>query len=271
VREKNGAPGVDGETIDDFEENVEFNLRRMAAQFESGGYRLSPLRCVPIPKDEDETRYIGIPTVRDRIVLRAVNTHLTAIWDHYFSDLSFAYRQGRGCRDAARALCEAMERGCFWYVRGDIRGCFDSLDWGCLSAILRRAITDENLRCFVDASIRVPFVFDGTIYARSRGVPTGSPVSPTLANVYLHQFDAEMADLGYGIIRYGDDWICMSPDRYMAIESLRAACAVLSGMKIGINRSKSGLGDLRRDTITFLGYEINAYEISSSSWNMDDF
>jgi group II intron reverse transcriptase/maturase len=262
---------VDRETIDDFGKNMEFNLRRMTAQFESGSYRLSPLKCVPIPKDEDEARYIGIPTVKDRIILRAVNSHLTAIWDHYFSDLSFAYRQGRNCRGAARALCEMIERGCFWYVRGDIRGCFDSLDWDYLSAILHRAITDDDLRGFVEMSIRVPFVFDGTLYLRSRGVPMGSPVSPALANVYLHQFDAEMAELGYDVIRYGDDWICMSPDRQGAIERLRAACNVLSEMKIEINSSKSGVGDLRRDTITFLGYEINAYEIASSSWDMEGF
>jgi group II intron reverse transcriptase/maturase len=271
VREKNGVPGVDYETIDEFEENMEVNLRRITAQFESGSYRLSPLKCVPIPKGEGDVRHIGIPTVRDRIVLRAVNTHLTAMWDRYFSDFSFAYRRGKNCQDAARVICEAVKRGCFWYARGDIRGCFDSLDWGYLSAILYHAITDENLRRFVDMSFRVPFVYDGTLYSRSRGVPMGSPVSPTLANVYLHQFDAEMADFGYNVIRYGDDWICMLSDRHAATGGLRVAKDVLSEMKIEINTSKSGVGDLRRDTITFLGYKVNAYEISSSSWNMENF
>jgi group II intron reverse transcriptase/maturase len=271
VHEKNGAPGVDGETIDDFEENLEYNLHGITEQFVSDRYQLSPLKCVPIPKDEDNVRYIGIPTVRDRIVLRAVNTHLSAIWDPHFSEHSFGYRPGRNCRDAARALCEAIKRGNVWFARGDIRGCFDSLGWGYLSALLRHAIIDSSLRKFVNLSFRVPFLFRGALYGRSKGIPMGSPVSPALANVYLHQFDAEMSDLGFDVVRYGDDWICAAQERAGAIERLRAAQKTLSDMKIEINRAKSGVGDLRRDTITFLGYEVNAYEISSASWNMEAF
>jgi RNA-directed DNA polymerase len=271
VREKNGAPGVDGETAGDFEMDLRRNLSHMAEQFERGRYRLSPLRCVPIPKDERGFRYIGIPTVRDRVVLRAVNTHLVAVWDRYFSEHSFGYRPGRSCRDAARSLCGEIGKGLAWYAKGDIRGCFDTLDWGYLSAILRRAITDDGLRRFVNLSFRVPFLYKGKLFARTNGIPTGSPVSPTLANAYLHQFDAGMASLGYDVIRYGDDWICLSHDRRGAFECLEAARDTLSGMKIEINRPKSGVGDLRMETIAFLGYEINAYEIRSSSWAMEDF
>jgi RNA-directed DNA polymerase len=271
VREKNGAPGVDGETTGDFERDLRRNLSRMTEQFERDCYRLSPLRCVPIPKDEGDFRYIGIPTVRDRVVLRAVNTHLVGVWDRYFSEHSFGYRPGRSCRDAARSLLNEIGKGRTWYARGDIRGCFDALDWGYLSAILRRAVTDDGLRRFVNLSFRVPFLYNGSLFARTNGIPTGSPVSPTLANAYLHQFDADMARMGHDVIRYGDDWICLSPDRRSAFECLTAARETLSDMKIEINRSKSGVGDLRRETITFLGYEINAYEICSSSWGIEGF
>jgi CRISPR-associated protein Cas1 len=117
----------------------------------------------------------------------------------------------------------------------------------------------------------MPFVYNGTFYSRSRGIPMGSPISPTLANAYLHQFDAKMADWGYDVIRYGDDWICMSPGREGALKRLAVACEALSGMKIQINNSKSGVGDLRKNAISFLGYEIDAYRITSSSWDMEIF
>jgi RNA-directed DNA polymerase len=271
VRLKNGSPGVDGETVGDFEQNLRRNLQFITEQFESGRYRLSPLKRVSISKKDDSVRYVEIPTVRDRIVLRAVNSHLVGLWDSYFSTHSFAYRPGKNCRDAARIIREAMEKGNVWYARGDIKGCFDSLDWNCLSAILRRAIADHDLRQFVNRSFRMPFIYQGTRYVRLKGIPMGSPVSPTLANAYLHQFDAEMSDLGYDVIRYGDDWICMSRDRQGAVERLKAARQILSGLKIEINPEKSGIGNLRGNTILFLGYEINAYEITSSSWNMEDF
>lgn len=272
VRVKNGAPGVDGETIDDFERDLRRNLFRMTEQFESDRYRLSALRYVPVPKkDEGGFRCLGIPTVRDRIVLRAVNTHLVAVWDRYFSEHSFGYRQGRNCRDAAKILCQKISKGCVWYAKGDIKGCFDEMDWNYLSAVLYRAITDEGLRRFVNLSIRAPFLYKGSLFTRSKGIPTGSPLSPTLANVYLHQFDAGMSDLGFDVIRYGDDWICTAQDRRVVEECLVAARKTLSEMKIKINGSKSGIGDLRRETIKFLGYKINACEIYSSSWDMEDF
>jgi CRISPR-associated protein Cas1 len=271
VRGNAGTAGVDGETAARFEKNLFYNLSNMAEQFEQCNYNLSPFKCVYIPKKTSGLRCIGIPTVRDRIILHAVNTHLLSRWDQYFSDLSFAYRHGKSRHDAIKAICEFIEGGDAWYFKGDIRGCFDSLDWSLLSTILKKALPDEAIRYFVNKSFRMPFVYKGTTFPRYKGVPMGSPISPTLANVYLHQFDAEISDLGYAVIRYGDDWICMTHSQESALRGFNNAREILDYMRISLNRTKNGIGNLERETIQFLGYDINASEIVPRSGNARNF
>ena len=270
VQRKNGAPGIDGETVSDFGERSEYNLARMASDFEDDIYELSPLKCVFIPKESGGTRQIGIPVVRDRILLNAVNIYLLSMWDPLFSDSSFAYRPGRSCHDAIHALLRHIRSGRSWYIKGDIRGCFDSLEWEYLSLILKNNLQNQGVRKLINKSFRVPLVYRGDFYERSKGVPQGSPVSPTLANLYLHQFDIRMAQLGYEVIRYADDWICMSGSRKGALRIFEAAEEILADIGIEINREKSGIGCLESETVSFLGYEINSRELASSSWKRSD-
>lgn len=270
VQRKNGAPGVDGETVGDFAERADRNLACVASDFENDTYELSPLKCIFIPKESGGTRQIGIPVVRDRILLNAVNLYLLSQWDPLFSDSSFAYRPGRSCHDAIHALLCHIRSGRLWYVKGDIRGCFDSLDWEYLSALLRQAPINTGVRKLVNKSFRMPLVYRGDFYARSKGVPQGSPVSPTLANLYLHRFDMMMSELGYDVIRYADDWICMAGSRKRALGIFEAAADILADIGIEINHEKSAVGCLDSETVTFLGYDVNSRELASSSWGRSD-
>lgn len=110
----------------------------------------------------------------------------------------------------------------------------------------------------------MPVIFNGQVYQRSQGVPQGSPLSPILSNLYLHQFDIQMSDNGFTVIRYGDDWICLVSDKKQAIDGFYTAADILSDLKIIICPHKSGIGDLKKETINFLGYRLNTQDVSPS-------
>lgn len=268
VERKKGGPGVDGETLDAFRNRLGRNLAGLEDLLKREEYLPMPLRRARIPKGNGDYRELGIPTVRDRIVFQAVNARLQALLDPVFSPLSFAYRRGKGVNDAIQEVKNFIAEGRSWYVKGDIRGCFDNLDWDLLSAMLRSVIVDSGLRRLLNRAIRVPVEYRGNLYERSRGIPQGSPVSPTLCNLYLHQFDLRMSNLGYEVVRYGDDWLALVYDEQEAVSGFYSAADVLSDLRIEIAEGKSGIGDLSKETIVFLGYGIGAEAVSPSagSW-----
>jgi len=269
VQSKKGASGVDGQEIWQFKQNLEKNLLRISRELQEERYEPSPLRGVRIPKDKPgDFRNIGVPTVRDRVVFRGVNSLLQEIWDHQFSSLSFGYRRGRGVRQAIKAVTRQTKKGKTWFVRGDIRGCFDSFDWNLLSTIVRHAMPDPQLLKLLNKAVRVPVVERGRIMPRRRGVPQGSPVSPILANLYLHIFDSGMNRSGYNIIRYGDDWIALVDSGENALACFYRAVDCLEDLRISISPEKSGIGDLRQVPIDFLGFRIDAWkaEAGPKAW-----
>ena len=279
VESKKGASGVDGEWIGQFQRNVRGNIFSLSRELEEETYEPAPLRGVRIPKDTPgEFRKIGVPTLRDRIVFRGVNSLLQELWDWQFSNLSFGYRRKRGVRQAIKAVSRRTKKGKTWFVRGDIRGCFDTFDWEFLSAIIGHALPDEQMLRLIEKAIRVPIVEKGRIHTRHKGVPQGSPVSPILANLYLHIFDSTMMRHGYPVIRYGDDWIALVEDGERALDCFYKAVEVLEDLRISINEEKSGIGDLRQITIDFLGFRVSAAgaEAGPKAWRwlskaMEDF
>lgn len=262
VERNKGCPGVDNESLEYFRENLNQNLQSMMHQLRTDGYTPMPLKAAAIPKDDQSFRVLGIPVIRDRIVFQAINGYLQNIWDPLFFPFSFGYRPGRKVGDAVDVIRNFLQKGYTWYIRGDIRGCFDTLCWELLSRMLRKALPDDRLRRFVNRAIRVPFMYRGKFYERFSGVPQGSPISPILANLYLHQFDTGMYDYGFSVIRYGDDWLIPVRSRGEAEKGFYAAAELFSDLRIEISEKKSGIGDLEKETITFLGYAINATEIA---------
>ena len=264
VARKRGATGVDSESVGDFERNAAKNIQRISVQLAQGQYEPSPLRTALIPKEQKgRFRRLGIPTVRDRIVFQAINAILQELWSEHFSPLSCAYKSGTGVAQAIETVADLLRRENFWFVKGDIRGCFDSLDWGILSQRLKEWLPDEALRALINKAVRVPVVHEGRINARGKGVPQGSPISPILANLYLYPFDYELLSHRIPVIRYADDWLVLVKNEREAAEAFHVAQAVLSTLLIQINEEKSGIGDLNRENILFLGHTINAHNIDA--------
>jgi group II intron reverse transcriptase/maturase len=212
---KDGAPGVDGQTWATYGENLEENLRSLLDRAKSGTYRSPPVRRVHIPKGTGgETRPIGIPTLEDKVLQRAVAMILEAIYEEDFCDCSYGFRPGRSAHQALDALWQqTMGRGGGWILDMDIRKFFDTLDHGHLREFLRQRVRDGVLLRLIGKWLKAGVMEDGRISYPESGSPQGGVISPLLANVFLHYvldkwFAEEVVPRMKGrafLIRYADD------------------------------------------------------------------
>ncbi len=257
VARRRGASGVDGVTVSYFGARAEQNLQRLRNDILSGRYAPSPLRYTAIPKNTPgHWRELGIPTMEDRIVAQGLLTLLHSKVDRFFAPCSFAYRPRRGIADAMLAVRQLLEGGRCWCARGDMRGCFDFMDWDLLSQSFRRWISDSGVLSLFNAMIRVPLVREGRIVPRRRGIPQGSPLSPLWSNMYLDFFDRAMLQQGFALVRYADDWLILDRREERARDALQGAAASLSTLRITLHSAKSLVADLRRRPVVFLGHEV---------------
>jgi len=212
---KDGAPGVDRQTADEYAAELESNLRSLLDRLKSGTYRAPPVKRVHIPKgDGSKTRPIGIPTFEDKVLQRAVSMVLEAVYEQAFHDCSYGFRPGRSAHQALQALWEALTkmRG-GWVVELDIQGFFDSLDHGHLRGFLGQRVRDGVLRRTIDKWLKAGVMEDGAVSFPDSGSPQGGVISPLLANVYLHEvlddwFEKQVRPRLAGravLIRYADD------------------------------------------------------------------
>ncbi len=259
VRKKAGAPGFDNVSVRDFQQNERNNICRLSDDLCSGFYHPSPLRETYIPKSTPgKWRRLAIPTVKDRIVQHASNRILQSIFENSFAPCSFAYRGNMGIREAIALVREGLRSGMAWTVRGDIKGCFDEIDRPILSGLLKKIIPDALFLSIITESIEAPMVNKGFLKRTYRGIPQGSPLSPFLSNLYLHLFDKAMLSSGAFLVRYADDWLVLAPDFHAAEKGLHTASDALARLRIRLNTEKSGVYDLSRQKITFLGHCLDA-------------
>jgi RNA-directed DNA polymerase len=212
-----GAPGVDGQTVADFNKDIAHNLKSLLERAKSGTYRAPPVRRVHIPKGTSgDTRPIGIPTFEDKVLQRAVVMVLEAVYEQDFRNCSYGFRPGRSAHQALADLWrQTMDRRGGWILEVDIRKFFDTLDHAHLREMLRRRIRDGVLLRLIGKWLNAGVLEDGNITFPDKGSPQGGVISPLLANVYLHYvldiwFEQEVQPRLRGrafLIRYADDFV----------------------------------------------------------------
>ena len=213
---KDGAAGVDGQTSAEYEEHLEENLRSLLERAKSGAYRAPPVRRVYIPKggSTTETRPIGIPTLEDKILQRAIVMLLEPIYEQDFQECSYGFRPGRSAHQALESLwTQTMQSGGGWILEIDIRKFFDTLDHAHLQALLRQRVRDGVVLRLIGKWLNAGVMEDGAVTYPEAGSPQGGVISPLAANVYLHYvldvwFAEEVVPRLKGqafLIRYADD------------------------------------------------------------------
>lgn len=215
---KDGAAGVDGQTAADYEQDLDGNLRRLLDRAKSGTYRAPPVRRAHIPKagSATETRPIGIPTLEDKVLQRAVVMLLEPIYEAAFHDGSYGFRPGRSAHQALESLwTQSMKQRGGWILEVDIRKFFDTLDHARLREFLQRRIRDGVLLRLIGKWLNAGVMEDGSVSYPEAGSPQGGVISPLLANIYLHYvldtwFEREVKPRLQGrafLIRYADDFV----------------------------------------------------------------
>jgi group II intron reverse transcriptase/maturase len=214
---KDGAPGVDGQTSDDYGLSLLDNLTSLLDRAQSGAYLAPPVRRVRIPKGTGpETRPLGIPTLEDKVLQRAVVMALEPIYEQDFRDCSYGFRPGRSAHQALAALWQqVMGLGGCWLVEVDIQKFFDTLDHAHLRSLLRQRVRDGVLLRLIDKWLSAGVLEGGVLTHPEAGTPQGGVISPLLANVYLHSvldvwFEEVVKPCLKGrafLVRYADDFV----------------------------------------------------------------
>jgi RNA-directed DNA polymerase len=183
---KDAAPGADGVGWREYEQNRQENLLALHSRVQSGRYRAVPSRRVYIPKADGRLRPLGIASLEDKIVQRAVAEVLGAVYEADFKGFSYGFRPGRGQHDALDALAAGLGKRVNWVLDADIRGFFDHLDREWLAKFLRHRIADERVLRLIQKWLNAGVLEDGQWSDSGEGTPQGGSLSPLIANVYLH-------------------------------------------------------------------------------------
>ncbi len=261
VKQNKGAGGVDGVTVARFEENRDFYLDLLYRRLKDGSYRPRPVRRVEIDKPGSVAkRALGIPTVMDRVCQQAVVQILEPIFEPTFRDESFGFRPGRSTHMAMRRIWRQLKAGNSWVVDADIADFFGTLSHSTLVDLVAKRVADGKVLRLLWQFLEAGVLRAGQVEPTLTGVPQGGVASPLLSNVYLHVFDEKMAEAGFALTRFADDWVITCKTRREAERALTSARAVLEGeLGLRVHPDKTRIVYVAQG-FEFLGYKIKQGE-----------
>lgn len=257
VAKKKGAAGVDHVSTKEFDERRTENLRRLTSTLRDGTYRPQSIRRVHIPKPgSNETRPLGIPTVRDRVVQAAIVNVIEPIFERDFAEHSYGFRPGRGCKDALRRVDRLLKAGYVHVVDADLKGYFDSIPHAALMQRLERKISDGRVLSLIQSFLQANIMDGAEEWTPISGAPQGAVLSPLLSNIYLDPLDHLLASSGFEMVRYADDFVilCRTPEQ--AADALEMVRNWVAENGLTLHPTKTHITDSRANSFTFLGYEF---------------
>jgi len=215
---RRGASGIDGESTTQFESELEQRVQEICARLKAGAYRAPPVRRVEIPKGPGKTgtRPLGIPTVEDRLLQRAVARILEVIFEADFCDFSYGFRPGRNPHHALQALrLQIVSKKVNHLYEADIRGYFTHVNHSWMRKMVAQRIADPVILSLVGKWLNAGAMHNGVILRTDEGTPQGGPISCVLANIYLHytldlwfakKFKPKCRGEAY-LVRFVDDFV----------------------------------------------------------------
>ena len=257
VAANDGAAGVDHVTIGQFERQLPDAIWELSDQLKAGTYEPQAIRRVHIPKPgTHETRPLGIPTVRDRVVQAAVVNVIEPIFERDFAKHSYGFRPGRGCKDALRRVEELLKQGHVYVVDADLKGYFDSIPHASLMARLETKIADGPVLKLIEAFVKADILDGASQWTPETGAPQGAVLSPVLSNIYLDPLDHLMAARGFEMVRYADDFVILCPTAEHAGQALEIVSRWVADNGLTLHPTKTKIVDSRTEIFEFLGYRF---------------
>ena len=258
VKRNKGSAGVDRVTIRMFEAHLEENLQRLSVSLQEGSYIPQAIRRVWIRKPgSKEQRPLGIPTVRDRVVQAALRNVLEPIFERDFAAQSYGFRPERGTKDALRRVAELLKAGYVHVVDADLQSYFDTIPRQPLLEQVRGKVSDSKVLGLLEAYLGQEVMESAQDWTPERGTPQGAVISPLLSNIYLDPLDHRMAQLGYEMVRYADDFVILCRSHSEAQRALVEVEEWTTAAGLRLHPEKTRIVDAtQRGGFDFLGYHF---------------
>ena len=260
VQANGGAAGVDGQSIERFAARADLYLSELSEALKTEQYRPQPIRRVEIPKGDGRMRALGIPTVKDRVAQTAMKLVIEPIFEARFRPMSYGFRPKRSCHDALREVDHLLRQGFNFVVDADLESYFDSIPHERLMKRVEERISDGRILDLLRLWLGQDIMGEVQRWTPVAGTPQGAVISPLLANIYLHPLDEHMAELGYRMVRYADDFVVLCQSHEEAAAALAEIRSFAAETGLRLNPDKTHLGDWRQpgEGFDFLGYRFEA-------------
>ena len=254
-----GSPGVDGQTIPQFNAQATAGLESLRKELRDGSYQPQPVRRVWIPKmGSKELRPLGVPAVRDRIVQSAIRNVIEPIFERIFAEHSYGFRPGRGCKDALRRVNGLLARGQTWVVDVDLKSYFDTIPQDKMMDRMKEQIADGRLLALLEKYLKAGVLDELKGWQPTEtGTPQGSVISPLMANLYLNPLDHLMAAQGCDLTRYADDFVVQCRTKEEAEAALEKIRQWSQENGLTVHPTKTRIVDAtQKGGFDFLGYHF---------------
>ncbi len=255
VTRNKGSAGVDNMPVNELLEFLRTNKARLVSQIKECRYQPSPIKGVEIPKSNGKTRLLGVPTVTDRMLQQAVSQVMVTRFEFEFKQHSYGFRPNRNAHQAVIQAQRNIHEGYQYIVDIDLQNFFDEVDHVLLLNLIYKKIKCKATMRLLRKWLRSPILIKGKLVKRRKGVPQGSPLSPLLSNIVLHELDNELEKQKQKYVRYADDFSIYCKTKQAARKvGNRIFLFLKNKLKLTVNREKSGI----RKPVQFeiLGYRF---------------
>ena len=260
VLRNKGSAGVDGMQVRELKGYIDKHITTIALSITQGNYQAQPILGVSIPKSNGKTRLLGVPTVIDRWLQQSVAQAITPLFEYEFKAHSYGFRPGKTAHQCVQQSMQYISEGYQHIVDIDLQNFFDEVDHCLLLQLLYRKVKCPITLRLIRRWLRAPIKINGRLTKRRKGVPQGSPLSPLLSNIMLHELDKYMDKEALKYVRYADDFSIYCKSHYAARKTGNRIFVFLKNkLKLPVNREKSGI----RKPVQFeiLGYRyVPTYE-----------
>src|SRR3954470_23236583 len=242
VLANNGSAGVDGMQVSTLKQHIQKDREAIAYSMINGSYLPQPILGVSIPKSKGKTRLLGIPTVADRWLQQSVAQVITPLFEFEFTEHSYGFRPNKNAHQCIQQGQQYIHEGYQHIVDIDLKSFFDEVDHCLLLQLLYGKVKCIITLRLIRKWLRAPIMINGKLTKRRKGVPQGSPLSPLLSNIMLHELDKELEKQGLKYVRYADDFSIYTKSNSIARKTGNKVFVFLKDkLRLPINREKSGI------------------------------
>ena len=250
-----GSAGVDGISVREIRKIFTEKKLQFIEQIKTEKYQGQPILGIEIPKGNGKTRLLGIPTTTERVLQQAVAQNLAPLFEPEFKPNSYGFRPNKNARQAVGQAREYIHQGLNHIVDTDLKNFFDEVDHCLLLNLVYQKVKCKTTMQLIRTWLKAPIKINGKLQKRRKGVPQGSPLSPLLSNILLHQLDKELTRRGHKFVRYADDFSIYCKSHNQAKSTKVVVEKFLKNrLKLTVNQEKSGIRKPVNFTILGFGF-----------------